>query len=236
MNDPATHTEQCSAGQACACEACAALPAHTAWQVAVLKELTELGLRMARALCEETEAAPREEVPDRRNADPLARLSRSVRQTLALQARLIEGGQIAPAQRAGQAATRKAEAVGDYEIQRAAAIARKETVFEVVEATIDFDAPEDQVEHLLERLEDLRDPADDAKFADAPLTVWITAICKDLGLTPHWPLWAGEDWAALEAVTWPESPFAKLYPPDPRPSPPAGGETQGAEAPHRPSG
>jgi hypothetical protein len=56
------------------------------------------------------------------------------------------------------------------------------------------------------------DPADDARFADAPISEWIAAICADLGLTPDWSLWAGEDWAAEEAVTRPDSPFASLWP------------------------
>ena len=185
-------------------------------QQAVLRELTELGMRMARALCEEVEAAAKAGEPQpQRAADPalmFSRISRAVRLTLALETKLIEDAQAGPARRETQAADRKAQAIRGYEADRARAVARKETVVEVVETVIDFDAPENDIESLLERSEVLLDPDEDAKFADAPLSVWITAICKDLGLTPDWNLWAAEDWAAEEAVTWPDSPFAKLYP------------------------
>jgi hypothetical protein len=93
MDAAAIQIDESSSAQACACEGCAAISERTAHQLTVLRELTELGMRMARALCDEVEAAPQDEVPLRRSADPalmFSRISRAVRQTLALEARILE--------------------------------------------------------------------------------------------------------------------------------------------------
>jgi hypothetical protein len=221
MDDAPLQSDGTSAPQACACEGCAAMSQRVAHQLAVLRELTELGMRMARALCDEVEAAPRDEAPSRRSADPalmFSRISRAVRQTLALEARILEEARTAEGQRTDPAAERKAEAIARYKSARTAAAIRKMNVNEAVETLIDLEAPDEAgAERLFERFESLMDPADDARFADAPISEWIAAICADLGLTPDWSLWASEDWAAEEAVTRPDSPFAKLGPQDPPP-------------------
>jgi hypothetical protein len=245
MHDAALQIDESSAPQACACEGCAAMSERTAHQLAVLRELTELGMRMARAPCDEVEAAPRDEAQPRRSADPalmFSRISRAVRQTLALEARILEEARADESRCPDQAAARKAEAIARYRAGRAAAGARRLAVNDAVETLIDFDAPDEaEAERLFERLENLMDPADDARFADAPISEWIAAICTDLGLTPDWSLWANEDWDAEEAVTRPDSPFARLGPQDPPPARSANwgrwpGGPEGAEAPEPPSG
>ncbi len=49
-----------------------------------------------------------------------------------------------------------------------------------------------------------------------PIGAVIALICKDLGATPDWERWAGEDWALEEARTRaPGSPYADWNdPPD----------------------
>ena len=200
--------------------------ARLAYQQAVLRELTELGMRLTRALCDEVEA--KGERPQPRTADPalmFSRLSRAIRLNLALETRLAEGGLVAQRPRAERAADPqgdpqgdpKAEAVERYHAQRQDQANRRQTVMVAVETLIDYDAPEDDIDRMLEDLERLADPADDARFADAPLSQWIAAICKDLGLPPNWTWLANAHWAAEEAVAWPDSPFAKLIRPDPPP-------------------
>ena len=237
MENATLQVAEMPGAQACACAACAARSERLAYQQAVLRELNELSMRVARAVCDEAEAArqaaPGDEAPPRRTtADPtlaMTRIARSVRLNLALEARLTEDAPAAEARRVDHAAERKAEAIRGLRAKRAEADTRKSTVFEAVEIIIDFDAPEGETESLLDRLEDLRDPALEARFADAPTSAWIAAICRDLDLTPDWNLWAGEDWALEEAVTRPDSPFAKLFgfappgpPPEARPEPDPG--------------
>ena len=222
-----------------------AAEALLAYQQSVLRELTELGLRLTRVLCDEVEAQARSEQPQRRTADPalmFSRLSRAIRLNLALETRLAEGDVFAQRPRtdrpvAAPAVDPKAAAVEQYRAQRQARIDRRETVMVAVEMLIDFEAPEDDIDRMLEDLERLADPEDDARFADAPLSQWIAAICKDLGLPPNWAWLADADWAAEEAVTWPDSPFAKLMRPDPPPGQrPDGTVTNGAPPSSSPTG
>lgn len=218
MNDAATHADESHSALACACGACVAASERFAYQQTVLRELTELSLRVGRALCGEVEAArqdaPGDETPPRRStADPglaMSRIARSVRQNLALEARFADDAQATEGRRVDHAAQRKAEAIRQHQAKRAADHARKVDVRDAVEILIDFEAPDEAgAELLLDRLEDLMDPDETARFADAPITEWIAAICQDLGLAPGWDLWSGQDWAIEDAVTRPDSPFAR---------------------------
>ena len=202
--------------------------ARIASQRVMLRELAELGMRLTRVLVDEVEAGVELEPAQRRIADPalmFSRLSRAIRMTLVLENRIGQDDGLGRGSEdsAGEARPEEppvdpqAEAIARYHAALQAQAHRKQTVIVAVETLIDFDAPEGEADRMLENLADLLDPADDARFADAPLSQWIAAICRDLGLPPRWHWLEGCDWAAQEAVTWPDSPFAKLAAPSPPP-------------------
>jgi hypothetical protein len=163
--------------------------ARTQRQLAMLQELAEIGMRLARAL--EAEAlAPAEEPkpPSRFGGGDLglifSRIARAVRQTLALETRL-----------AGEVETARVEHA------RATTDARRRQVRGYVVEAIEVDAVEHgktdlDVEWLLGDLnERLDDGAYDADFADAPIGDLVARICADLGVTPDWSLWEDQAWA-----------------------------------------
>jgi len=137
-------------------------------------------------------------------------LSRAVRQTVALEAKLDIDADAraaqAAAEREKQAARRTAAAA---ERQRA----RRETVQDVVETeiqtTVDAEREPARAEGLYDSLhERLDDPDDTAGIADRPLSLVITDICATLGIEPDLSLWVEEDWALDEAIDRePGSPF-----------------------------
>jgi hypothetical protein len=170
----------------------------------LLEELAEIGMDLARTLRREAVAAaePEEAAAPEKSArgdpaDAFARLSRAVRLTLALEARIDD--QLS-ALRAGVAA--EVEARRFTARKRAADEAaakrrdRRETVerlvFEAAEREVeDEEAMNGVLEALEERLED-----DDAywNLERAPLREVVEHLCADLELAPDWSLWEGEGW------------------------------------------
>lgn len=182
--------------------ACAAL-ARSERQPAMLQELAEIGMQMARAVRDE--ALARAEAADEDAAPPArpsrfgggdlglvySRIARAVRQTLALETRVADEIEKVRAQeaRAAAAALRTVMNWRQSEIRGYVAQAIK------AEA-VEREAPE-RIERLLgeldERLED--GDYDDALADDAPIGELVARICADLGVTPDWSLWEDQNWA-----------------------------------------
>ena len=212
------------------------------WVAEHLEALTELrtmGMKIARSVTrqalaqaelaeKQAEAGAVEDTPRRGPApmDPgltFSRISRAVRLTISLEARLhrmLEDGdqgaandddaptgpvELTWAQETLLKRVRKvARAENDYEIRRA--------VEETIEAAEDDpDTVERLKDELVERLDE------DEVFlyrATWPIGEAIDLICQDLGLTPDWDRWEKTRWARKEAA---ESPLNSPYATFPRP-------------------
>lgn len=138
----------------------------------ILAELSELGLALARGVQAQALAA---EDPATVADLSLAfhRISRSVRQTLALEAKLERD-------RNRQDREDRADAVREAErrVQH-----RKAQVRIAVERLVWNEAEDDEAERLLADLENLLDEeALSDSFTEAPLDAHIARICKELGL------------------------------------------------------
>jgi len=212
-------------------------PAWAEEHLGVLRDLRDMGMTLARSLTRqvvaEADEAPGGEVAEapRRGmpVDPalsFSRISRAVRLTLALEARVhqtIEGavkdrpanddrsedGAVGPIDYAAIKRQLRPPIDGkaDYEVRRA--------VEETIEA--DCDDP-DHVERLKEDLaERLEEDEAFAYRGNWSIGEAVALICQDLGLTPDWDRWEKRGWARREAEESPPgSPYATVErPPDP---------------------
>jgi hypothetical protein len=107
-------------------------------------------------------------------------------------------------------------------------IRRKAKVVEIVERVVER---ESDAERLLDDLDERLPDEDDADFADRPLGELVARICRDLGVTPDWSLWADEAWAN-EAAAEPPAPAdasrrTATWPPHPPPDDPPNDEVGG---------
>ena len=177
-----------------------------AQQLAMLQELAEIGMQMARAVRDEAlapvepadEDAPKP--PSRFGSGDLglvySRIARAVRQTLALQIRIAEFIEKVRLERE----QRRVAAI------RTAADARQQEIRDYVAEAIEAEAaerntPEREVERLLD---DLDERLDDGDYDDsASIGDLVARICADLGVTPDWSLWEDQAWAIehLKATT-----------------------------------
>jgi hypothetical protein len=208
----------------------------TEWHLRMLKELAEIGMKLARAVeqqavpeeAPEPEKAPepdqapepeRARAPGRIGAGDLAlvfsRIARAVRQTLALHAKIYGDRRAREEGKAAEQAQRAAT------IQRARKERQKNKVKRIIEEAIDAE-PRDpsDYENLLADLDDALEDLD-ADFGDRPFGENVTRICRDLGITPNWTEWAMEVWGievgGIEAGATEEtgtklSPFASPRP------------------------
>jgi hypothetical protein len=156
----------------------------------VLQELAEIGMELAR----DVQRRAREQAGD--GAADLglvfSRIARTVRQTVALEAKLDQDCQV-----------RRDKADAERAVEtRLRGIRRKTKVMEIVERVIET---ESDAERLLDDLGERLEDADDSDFADRPMGELVACICRDLGVTPDWKLWEDEVWA-IEAL--------KASPPD----------------------
>lgn len=188
--------EDCAEARARAAEA------RTARQLAMLQELAEIGMQMARAVRDEALAlaAPADEDASPRppsrfgNGDlglVYSRVARAVRQTLALETRVADGIEAARVERERDrvAAIRRAADERQQEV--------RDYVTQAIEAeAAERNTPESEVERLLD---DLDERLDEGDYADAlkvaPIGELVAGICADLGVTPDWSLWEDQAWA-----------------------------------------
>ena len=205
-----------------------------AWRQQVLQQLAEFGMQMAQALVSQAQAeAPAQ--ADEASADPkalkaladigaaFARVSRSVRQTLALHARFEDDARPAPVRKVAPQ-PQGLDTSGLWRVRR-----RKEEVRSLMEQVIRPDTHfRDSDKLRIDLMDWLDDDADDEDFADTPTTELVARICRDLGIVPDWNLLKITDWALddpppeevpppaqLQRVIWPEPP----EPGDPEPEP-----------------
>jgi hypothetical protein len=202
----------------------------------VLQELTEIGMRLARALerrvLAEDEAATEEAAEPAAGAaagrDPavaFAQLSRAVRLTLALEAKTDEALR---ALMAGVEQAREQERVGAAERARRAAAHQRTDRLEqirdlVLEAAVRDLRDEDHIERLDSELEERLDE-DEAFWIDPerPLRDIVERVCRYFGLAPDWSRWDGEGWVEDDPPPWPwaAAPDARpTEPPPPSPNP-----------------
>jgi len=224
----------------------AAATARTARHLGLLEELTDIGMAMAREVKrrtlaeddpagEELDAAPAQKRPAPRESCrdlslAFSRAARAVRQSVALEQRLVADHQAREAAVQADApgidldavrrrlVGRAFETVRERELERAEAV--RDVVREAVVGAIKAEAGETpdwgpergetvRAERLLDDLDErLEDESEDDDFAHYPVSELIARICRDLGLTPDWSLWAREPWAIDEARRRPRSPLA----------------------------
>lgn len=188
---------------------------RAARQMAMLRELAELGMELARALGAQALAklSPADETQDTpkvTTADPVAmftRVARAVRQTVALEMRI------------GRADAQD-QAEDDRALHRYEQISRKVLVHEIATDAITLHVDEDgRRDRLLRELDDRLEAErpDDASYAYLPVNVLVTRICRDLGVAPDWSLWAERAIAADEEEDWPDDPGAASHAPPAEP-------------------
>ena len=160
------------------------------WRARTLRHLVAIGMDMARML--------QDQARDLQGSDPgvvgadlslrFHRISRSIRMSLALDAKLEAGFE-------ARVAERKAAQLTE----------RKALAKEAVSRQVDRDTPDRDLHRersdRIER-EDLED------FSDKPVSEIIAIICADLGIIPDWQAWSLEPWAMEERRTQvPGSPY-----------------------------
>ena len=158
---------------------------RAARQMAMLRELSELGMDLARALGAQALAEMNptdEDTPKVTTADPVlmfTRVARAVRQTVALEMRIGR-------------ADAEDQAEDDRALDRYERISRRVLVREIAADAITMYAQDGRRERLLRELDDRLETErpDDACYAFLPINVLVTRICRDLGVQPNWALWA----------------------------------------------
>ena len=204
-------------------ETCSA-EALKAGQLAMLQELAEFGMQIARALRDECLARAEAAAADAAAPAPpswagrgdlgliFSRIARAVRQTVAQQTVVFEGIEKARVERQRR----------QLDVQQLIAQQREEDLRDFVVEAIEAEAlrketPESEVERLVADLDERLDDGDyDEGMADASFPELITRICDDLGVTVDWRLWAHLDWGAeflkdhtetdIGAERWPDPP------------------------------
>ena len=173
----------------------------------VLERLSELGLSLAetaheKALAAETPAELRD------MALTFHRISRSVRQSLALEAKLVREG--LQAERVQRAADDQARDIAQLEAARRVRD-RKESVTAELNPLIwtEADEDEDEADALFCDLKDLLEQAaDEPGFLETPIDTLVARLAADLRLGAEAPPYPGE------------GPGAPIAPPPPPPPPP----------------
>jgi hypothetical protein len=183
----------------------------------VLQEVVQIGMRVARALerltlaaadAVDAPAAPdAAEAPDSRAPSPvtiafgasaaLDRISRSVRLTVALEARAEEQLR---ALLAGEAHKAEARRVAARDRAHAEAVAQsshhRHEVERLVHEAAEREAEDEEaLDSILEALEERLDH-DEAYWDldDMPVREAVERLCADLELTPDWSRWENEGW------------------------------------------
>ena len=224
MADGAAPSDDLQAAQPCA------EPGEAGWKarhLALLEELSEMAMGMARGLAAMAEPDPKAPGAPRPTPAELAltftRVARAVRQTLALEARLRADFE----QQGRQAkAEREAETL-------AARGARRREVRRIVRQTAHDQRPRAEQFALQEALDDRLDTlADDfgEGFFDQPLRDQVEIICEYLDIDPDWADFGDDDPpppippevlaaadAAMAAAAAARAAQAADLPPDPAP-------------------
>jgi hypothetical protein len=194
--------------------------------LAILQELTAIGMDIARAVrCQAMEAA--KPAPDGWVAPPerdrdftalFACISRAVRLTVALEAKLAEERR----QFLESTETQRAAARAEAARCRAAAETRRRALKKAKVERIAKQGIEGATKDLQERYnlgnglsERLRDYERYDELGNRPIGEILARIFRDLGLRPDWQRWEREEWALEEARTRVQtSPYGRCWPPE----------------------
>jgi hypothetical protein len=189
----------------------------------ILQELTAIGMDIARAIrCEAVEAAqPAVDPPPaapRDFAALFACISRAVRLTVALEARLAEEHRQLLERTGSRDAAALAEEARREAANRAERRSRKKAKIEriakqgIEAETKDLQERWDLGRELSERL---RDYERYDELGNRPIGEIVARIFMDLGVRPDWRRWEREDWAIEEARTRAQgSPYGRCWPPE----------------------
>jgi rubrerythrin len=146
----------------------------------------------------ETQADKAPPTAGRDPADPFQRLSRAIRLTLVLEARMAEdlraliAGEVTAAEtRRPQAADRAANCERRRREAKDATV--RALVTQAILAEVDDYKVREQLRELLTEV--LKDSEAHEGYADAPLRETVERLCADLRLTPDWSQWTEEGWA-----------------------------------------
>ncbi len=156
----------------------------------MLRELAQIGMRLARLVEENAEAKMAlDPAANLGRADQaFAKIARSVRQTLALKAKLAE-----------MAAKREQHTLKQAQTQQADTARlhwRKVRLERAVAETIDVTS---DAENLLTDLhERLLDPDIEADLASGSIGEMVAGICDDLGIAPDRAVWSAKGWYLTE--------------------------------------
>jgi hypothetical protein len=185
----------------------------------LLAELAEIGMDLAREVRRQCAALSQPRLVDDTAAAPpslvelalaYSRLSRAVRQTLALEVRIEADERARAVGIVVEHQARQADAAQAWED-------RENRIEGVVTKIIRAEAADDSgAERLLDEMcEHLEDEDVYEDYSHRPTGEIIALICKDLGLTPDWSRWEDRDWAADAARTMASGPGRPLsQPPD----------------------
>jgi hypothetical protein len=129
-----------------------------------------------------------------------------MRQTLALSAKLdreqkaLEVAAAKPAAASAPGPAVGALALGrTFELEPLRRFVQKDEVLRVAEEMVDAEHEGEAAENLYDRLVDWVRDEGALHDWDRPIGELLAHICHDLGLTPDWNDWRGEDWALEEA-------------------------------------
>ncbi len=159
----------------------------------MLRELAGIGMRLVRLVEAQAQARVAEEpAAELGRADvAFARISRSIRQTLALKAKLAE---MAAKRAAAVTRENRAQAADEARLHR-----RKARLARAVAETIDVTPHERDAEHLLADLhERLEDPDIAADLAIRSMGEMVASVCDDLGLGIDPDVWQSKGWYLTE--------------------------------------
>jgi hypothetical protein len=213
--------------------------------LAILQELTAIGMDIARAVrCQAMEAA--KPAVDGWVAPPegprdftalFACISRAVRLTVAFEAKLAEERR----QWLRSSETERAAARAEAARCRAANETRRRALKKAKVERIAKQGIESRTKDLQERYdlgrglsERLREYERYDELGNRPIGEILARIFMDLGIRPDWQRWEREDWALEEARTRVQSsPYGRCWPPETEadPAEPADIETAGRDPP-----
>jgi hypothetical protein len=167
--------------------------AEAAEDAQMLRDLAQIGMRLARLVEVNAEARMAENPAcDLGRTDQMfARVSRSVRQTLALKSKLAEmlEKRVAATWREDQ----------EQEAEAARKRSRKARVQRAVAETIESQSSASDRENLLSDLyERLLDPDIEADLTSRSIGELVAGICDDLGLKPDREVWKRKGWYLTE--------------------------------------
>jgi hypothetical protein len=186
---------------------------RAAKRLRALERLSVIGMALSEAmLARVSDAMNSGEVVDTAAvALEYSRLSRAVRQTVALEARLDVEIDVLAAKIAAERAAKQAEEERRRDERvNFNMVAVNAAVGEAIEAEAAQTGDAARTGRLNDVLSEyVNDPREEEDFADLPVSTLIERICGTLGVAVDWSLWKDEDWAVEE---WregaPGSPYA----------------------------